>query len=133
MQGGGSGVLPRLSAAQLRTLAEGAQHAGCDTCEALASPGWETLPPGFDERLLRAVATLRGDEPEPTLQEYHPVGTRLWSPDAPIAPAYFPYNRCDVAACPGCGRLFLRYTEYGGYYVDQRVRELNAALVADVD
>jgi hypothetical protein len=122
---------PRLDAAALHALAKAAPQQGCSTCEGLASPGWETLPSGFDERLLRTVATLRGDDPEPTLQEYHPAGTRLWSPDAPIAPAYFPYNRCDVAACPGCGRLFLRYTEFGGYYVDQRVRELRAGLVVD--
>jgi hypothetical protein len=120
-----------LGAAGLRALAQAAPTTGCPTCASLVCLGWETLPAGVDERLLRPVATLRGDDPEPTLQEYHPAGTRLWSPDAPIAPAYFPYNRCDVAACPGCGRLFLRYTEYGGYYVDQRVRELRAGLVVD--
>jgi hypothetical protein len=120
-----------VSASALRALAERTVPSACGTCEPLASPGWETLPSGFDERLLRPVATLRRDDPEPTLQEYHPAGTRLWSPDAPIAPAYFPYNRSDVAACPVCRRLFLRYTEYGGYYVDQRVRELRADLVVD--
>jgi hypothetical protein len=30
-----------------------------------------------------------------------------------------------------CGRPFLRYTEYGGYYVEERIRELRAALVVD--
>ena len=50
-------------------------------------------------------------------------------PTRPIAPAYFPYNRCDVWQCANCGRPFLRYTEYGGYYVEERVRELHAALV----
>ena len=28
-------------------------------------------------------------------------------------------------------RAFLRYTEYGGYYVEERVRPLQAALVVD--
>jgi hypothetical protein len=30
-----------------------------------------------------------------------------------------------------CGRPFLRYTEYGGYYVEERIRELDAQRVAD--
>jgi hypothetical protein len=32
-------------------------------------------------------------------------------------------------ACRACGKLFLRYTEAGGYYVDPRIREMNAALL----
>ena len=51
--------------------------------------------------------------------------------DAPIAPAYFPYNRCDVWQCRACARVYLRYTEYGGYYEDERVRALDPALVDD--
>ena len=46
-----------------------------------------------------------------------------------IAPAYFPYNRCDVWTCVQCARPFLRYTEYGGYYVEQRIRELDPGLL----
>ena len=86
----------------------------------------------YTPRYLRLVGTLRqpGVE-EPTLEEYHPQGTRGWSPDAPIAPAFFPYNRCDAWQCVQCGRPFLRYTEYGGYYVEERIRELRAALVVD--
>ena len=30
-----------------------------------------------------------------------------------------------------CPRPFLRYTEYGGYYQDERIREIDAALVVD--
>lgn len=125
--------LPRVGAAGLRALAASAAGAACPACAGLVCPGWETLPAGHDDGLLRPVATLRGDEPEPTLEEWHPQGTRLWSADAPIAPAWFPYNRCDVHACRGCGRLFLRYTEYGGYYVDPRIRELRADLVVERD
>ena len=29
------------------------------------------------------------------------------------------------------GRAFLRYTEYGGYYVDARIRELDESLIVD--
>ena len=66
---------------------------------------------------------------EPTLDEHHPAGTHFWSPDAPIAPAFHPANRCDVWQCSACGRAFLRYTEYGGYYQDERVRRLDPALI----
>ena len=124
---------PVLSAGDLRQLAQGHSGKPCPRCAALRAPGWEALPGGFDRALLRKVGTLRRAEVEdPTLEEYHPQGTRGWSPEAPIAPAFFPYNRCDVYACANCGRPFLRYTEYGGYYVEERVRELQVALVADV-
>ncbi|MBC7649208.1 MAG: hypothetical protein H7197_08870, partial [Vitreoscilla sp.] len=55
--------------------------------------------------------------------------TRYTSPDAPIAVNFFPYNLCDVFACAKCSKVLLRYTEFGGYYVDHRVRELDANLL----
>ena len=104
--------------------------AGCSVCAALVCPGWESMPGSFDRSQLRRVGTLRPDgDDEPTLQEHHPAGTHAWSADAPIAPAFFPYNRCDVWLCVACSRPFLRYTEYGGYYEDERVRELNPDLI----
>lgn len=103
----------------------------CAQCAPLHCPGWETLPVGFDERRLRPLGTLRSPEPEPTWEEHHPAGTRTWSPDAPISPRHHPCNRSDLAACTQCGRLFLRYTETGGYYVDHRIRAVDAALVVD--
>jgi hypothetical protein len=36
-----------------------------------------------------------------------------------------------VWVCAQCGRPFLRYTEYGGYYEERRIREVDAALVTD--
>ena len=125
-------ALPVLDAPALRALAQRQDAPGCPACAAIKAPGWEALPGTFDAGALRKVATLRRPGiDDPTLEEYHPAGTRSWSPDAPIAPAYFPYNRCDVWQCASCGRPFLRYTEYGGYYVEERVRELHAALVAE--
>ena len=125
-------ALPVLDATALRDFAGRQDGPGCPACSAIKAPGWEALPGTFDASALRKVATLRRAEVEdPTLEEFHPAGTRSWSPDAPIAPAYFPYNRCDVWQCASCGRPFLRYTEYGGYYVEERVRELHAALVED--
>ena len=123
--------VPVMDAQDLRALAQQPRRASpCPVCAALVCPGWEAIPGTFDTSVLRRVGTLRrpGVE-EPTLEEYHPQGTHAWSPDAPIAPDYFPYNRCEVWACAACGRPFLRYTEYGGYYEEERVRELQAGLV----
>ena len=123
---------PRLDAADLRRLAAASPRTPCATCASLVAPGWEAMPGGFDRQLLRQVGSLRDPAIEdPTLDEHHPAGTRGWSADAPIAPLYFPYNRCDVWQCVACSRPFVRYTEYGGYYVEERVRELDAELVVD--
>ena len=82
-------------------------------------------------RLVK-LGTLRdADEAEPTVAEFHVEGSRYESPHAPIAPAFFPYNRCDVWACAACGRGFLQYTEFGGYYVDHRLREIDPARVVE--
>ena len=79
---------------------------------------------------MPVLGTLRDvNTCEPTLDEYHPGGTRYDSADAPIAPAFFPYNRCGVHQCSRCERVLLRYTEFGGYYVDHRVREVDPTLV----
>lgn len=105
-------------------------RAECSKCLALACKGWESVPGGFDRSNLRCVGTLCDPEDdEPTLAEYHPAGTHGWSADAPIALGWFPYNRCDVWQCIACDRPFLRYTEFGGYYTDERIREVRASLV----
>jgi hypothetical protein len=105
-------------------------RAGCSTCSPLACKGWESVPGGFERSSLQRVGTLCDPSDEdPTLAEYHPAGTHGWSADAPIALGWFPYNRCDVWQCVGCGRPFLRYTEFGGYYTDERIREVQADLI----
>ena len=105
---------------------------GCATCSELVCPGWESLSSAFPRSRLQRIGTLRRPGvDEPTLREHHPAGTHSWSPDAPIAPEFFPYNRYDVWQCVSCARAFLRYTEFGGYYEDERIRELNAELVDD--
>ena len=125
-------AVPFLDGEALKAFAAAQNEAPCAACAALRSPGWEALSATFDAKQLRKVATLRrpGDE-EPTLEEFHPAGSNSWSADAPIAAAFFPYNRCDVWQCVRCGRPFLRYTEYGGYYVEERIRPLKPELVAD--
>lgn len=104
----------------------------CEACRALVCPGWESLPGSFARDALEPIGTLRDPAiDDPTVAEYHPDGTNAWSADAPIAPAWFPYNRCDVWRCKTCHRAFLRYTEYGGYYTEDRIRELAAGSIVD--
>lgn len=124
--------LPVLDTEALRHLAAAHAGAACPACAALKCPGWEALSATFEREALRAVGTLRrpGDE-DPTLEEYHPGGTNAWSAEAPIAPRYFPYNRCELWQCVQCRRPFLRYTEYGGYYIEERIRELLLGHLVD--
>ena len=123
--------MARLTADDLRRLPNPAATVRSCACAALVCPGWESVSAPQGEPLLQHRGTLRdADDADPTLTEWHPGGTRYGSPDAPIATAYFPFNRCEVWACKACGRGFLQYTEFGGYYVDHRLREINPALVA---
>lgn len=126
--------LALLDAGVLKGLAEAAGHAAgaaacrCGLHEAVS---WESLTEDrWPAALMQAVGTLRDrDIHEPTFEEFHPGGTRYDSRDAPIAVKCFPFNRCDVFRCTACARLVLRYTEFGGYYVDHRVRVVDPALV----
>jgi len=103
----------------------------CD-CVKSSSLAWQSEPVSFPEAQLRRVGTLRASVyDEPTFEEYHPAGTDLWSPEAPIAPRYFPANRSEVWACTCCGRHLLRYQEGGGYFVDRRARRLTAGVLVD--
>jgi len=93
---------------------------------------WTRTPVEFPQERMRTVGTLLDDPyAEPTYAEYHPQGSSYWSADAPIAPRYFPYNRCTVQQCTACGRSCLSYVEAGGYYVEPRVRALDPRLLVD--
>ena len=118
---------------QLRELASRGQSSeGCD-CHLIQFQGWDSITDmRWPAAQMQQIADLR--EPgvdEPTFEEFHPHRTRYESPEAPIALAYFPVNRSTVWRCGKCGIQVMRYTEFGGYYVDQRVRVLNPALVVD--
>ena len=122
--------MDKLNAKSLAALSRRTQPAEC-TCSIGTCKGWESFT---EDRWLKAqmqpVGTLRDqDVYQPTTEEHHPKGTRYASADAPIAVNFFPYNLCDVFACTKCDKVLLRYTEFGGYYVDHRVRELDASLV----
>ncbi|VVD64707.1 hypothetical protein PMO31116_00286 [Pandoraea morbifera] len=105
------------------------------SCSCTKAPldGWASLPNSLPDDQLEPVGTLMAlhASQEPTFSEYHPEGTSYWSARAPIAPRYFPYNRANVCRCRQCGRLYLRYQEGGGYFVDQRIRRLDPALIVD--
>jgi len=101
-------------------------------CELASYHEWARIPPTFPEAQMRIVGTLV-DDPylEASYVEYHPAGTSYWSPEAPIAPRHFPYNRCNVLQCEVCGRAALKYVEAGGYYVEPRLRLLDPQLLVD--
>lgn len=120
-----------LTANELRSIAiKGGKHPKCSNCADLSCAGWETMPSSFNQNDLELVGTLKSGNEE-LWDEYHPNGTQIWSPDAPIAPYFHPYNKCDVHVCKVCATSYLRYTEFGGYYVDQRIREVNPNLITD--
>lgn len=124
-----------LNTATLIDLAQRAEVSDPGPCACTRTPldGWQSQPISLDETQLREIGTLlTEDDPEPTVAEYLPGKTTYWSNDAPIAPRYFPYNRCSVWECLSCARLYLRYTEGGGYFVDRRIRALRLALIEDI-
>ena len=101
-------------------------------CMAVPLAAWQALPLSLDLQRLEDIGTLMLDPyDEPTFAEYHPAGTRAYSDDAPIAPRFYPYNRCTVARCMDCGRLYLRYNEAGGYFTELRIRALQPALLVN--
>nr|WP_145551020.1 hypothetical protein [Variovorax boronicumulans] len=117
----------------LRDLAAQAATEPCTSCATLPTTGWETVPVSLDRQRMEPLGTLydpqAGNPLEATLEEYHPHGTRYWSAEAPIAPAWFPYNRCGVWRCTACATVFLRYAEHGGYFEEERIRRVVPALV----
>lgn len=96
--------------------------------------GWESVNDAqWPTQQLELVGTLRNlDVYEPLFEEYHPNSTRYESQDAPVSVKHFPYNRCDVYSCKQCAQHVLRYTEFGGYYVDPRGRRITAGLIDSV-
>ena len=124
--------MKKLDAAALKQACPDRSNSPCPcTCAVGACRGWESLTEArWPVEQMQALGTLREvDAYEPTLDEHHPSSTRYESADAPIAVDFYPYNRCDVHQCSRCARVLLRYTEFGGYYVDHRVREVDPALI----
>ena len=123
-----------LNSSQLKALAT--KPVEQCSCPLKICKGWESVSNDrWPAKQLKIEGTLRREladgESELSFEEFHPNGTRYDSPQAPIALNYFPYNRADVYGCQQCGCAVLKYTEYGGYYIDQRVRRVDAALIID--
>ena len=127
------GTVPKLDFAALAALAVASAtiQQPC-ACSAVAPAGWQRFPPLLSLDQFETIGTLV-DDPyvEPTFVEYHPGATHYDSAEAPIAPQYYPCNRCTVAACRQCGRAYLRYDEGGGYFTDARIRALQPGLLVD--
>ena len=118
--------MKKMNRDQLLDVARSAQTADtCTACASLSCLGWVSVPGYFDLGTLQVLGTLRTEGAEECWDEFHPEGTHLWSEDAPISLQHHPYNRSDVLGCSNCKRVFLHYTEYGGYYIDERIRELS--------
>jgi hypothetical protein len=123
--------MTELNRDQLLDIARSTKNSGgCTECTPLSCAGWESVPGSFELNKLQIIGTLRIEGAEEIWDEYHPDGTNIWSKGAPISIKHHPYNRSDVYECISCKRKFLRYTEYGGYYVDERIRELDQNLIS---
>ena len=123
-------MLKELNTTQLLEIARSTTaKSHCEQCSPLSCKGWESMPSGFDVGLLTPLGTLKIEGAQESWDEYHPNGTNQWSSDAPISVTHYPYNRSDVYGCKSCQRKFLHYTEYGGYYIDERIRELDPDLI----
>lgn len=123
-------MIKKLNRDQLLEIAQSPKAAeACPECSSLFCTGWVSVPGYFDLGKLEVLGTLKIEGSEECWEEYHPDGTNLWSEEAPIEIQHHPYHRSDVRECNCCKRTFLHYTEYGGYYLDERIRELNAKYI----
>jgi hypothetical protein len=118
-----------LSATELYQLSCESSEIECKFCDTFQCESWETLPSSFVDSEYAVVGHCRFEGSENIWEEYHPNKTTMWSNQAPIALRYYPYNRSDVIECSHCKRIYLRYTEFGGYYLDQRIRLVNPSLI----
>ncbi len=124
-----------MNAAELRELSSKqlkAKALGCQ-CKPLQWPSWESLP---DERWpagMERVGTLReADIDEPTFEEFHLNGTRLRLARCAgrrVLGSARSIGATSTAAAVCSLGIYLRYTEYGGYYIDHRVRLVDPNLV----
>jgi hypothetical protein len=93
--------MQKIEFAMLERLAQ-ASAAVTTPCSCTEAPlnAWTAQPLTLELDRLEDIGTLLDDPyDEPTFTEYHPAGTRYESVDAPIAPRFYPYNRCTVTRC----------------------------------
>ena len=120
---------PIINAQTLFSLCSESLSKKCSHCASFDCEGWETRPASFLTKNYPIVGTLQTKGSEDHWEEYPGTTLSLWSTEAPIAVNYYPYNRSDVLRCLHCKRVYLSYTEFGGYYVDQRIRLVKPDLI----
>ncbi len=103
----------------------------CACCGHQQADGWQSQPLSLPEAQLRETGTLiEAHDEEATFSEYHPAardtGPRCADRTALLSLQPLPSEECTV-----CTRCFLRYTEGSGYFVDRRIRALDASLLVD--
>jgi hypothetical protein len=122
-----------LNTENLMQLCQESMAASCE-CPLQKHEGWQSIPEHrWPQEHLKERGTLRkSNSEEPSFVEHHPNGTRFESSAAPVAIEFFPYNRSTVFSCNHCHQIILKYTEAGGYYVEQRARRINTDLIVAV-
>ena len=119
--------MPLLKTEDLTAVLKASSSKPC-SCAVGICVSWESLPEErWPKEQMPSIGTLRDPTiDEPTFEQHHKVVdgklTHYDSADSPISALHFPYNRCDAFQCGTCQRVLLKYTEYGGYFIDQRVR-----------
>ncbi len=119
----------QVSSQLLYALSSACTQAECEVCDSFHCESWETRPSNFVTKNYVLVGSCQFDGSENIWDEYHPQQTTIWSNNAPFALKHYPYNRADVLQCTNCQKVYLTYTEFGGYYVDQRIRLVNPDLI----
>lgn len=90
--------------------------------------GWAALDPAIETTMVRLGKLVADDSTEHSTLATYP-GSNYWSPDDPIALAWYPYNGCEVFQKNGCASLYLVYSEYGGHYPEKRARLVRKSLI----
>lgn len=85
---------------------------------------WEMIKKEELEQLQSVGEISAG---ELTMKEY-PSAHNYWSPQAPIALAYYPYNGCEVYKYPN-GGVYLVYEEASGHIPEMRCRLVQRELI----
>lgn len=88
---------------------------------------WEKLAKEDDGK-LRLLGALENEGGPVHATEYK-SSYNYWSPESPIALAYYPYNGCDVYQYKENGGIFFIYREDGGHVPEMRCRLVQRQLI----
>ncbi len=105
----------------------------CETCTKEKFKSWSDTIRNLEPN-IKTIAEFEYAEEDIKkngYNEFHPNGTNYWSPDAPIAIHFYPYNDCTINICTACNAVFLRYIEYAGHTRQHRIRYVDKHLIVD--